>query len=277
MTVVSNLLSPEELLGLRADERLRLIDARFELADLSAGRAAWQAGHIPGAVHLDLAADLSGPAGSGGRHPLPAVAALERTFGAAGIGADSRVVVYDQGVMMFASRVWWTLRWLGFSSVQVLDGGFAAWQAAGLPVSREPSPPLPQQFRAQPDGQLLASRQEVAALSGQPDALLIDARSPERFRGENETLDAWGGHIPGAVNRFYQDALEGGRFRPVHELRRLFADAGAAGTTVMYCGSGVSATVNLLAMAEAGYALPRLYVGSWSDWSSAAGTGDQGS
>lgn len=265
---MSNLLSPEQLKGLLDDPQLRVIDARHVLGDPEAGRRAWQAAHIPGAVHLDLARDLSASAGEGGRHPLPPVTELSETFGRAGIGADSRVVVYDEETGMFASRVWWTLRYLGFDAVQVLDGGIRAWQAAGYPLSDEAAEYSPREFPARPRPEMVAGRAEVQDASASGRGLLIDSRSAERYRGENETMDSRAGHIPGAVNYPYSEVLADGRLKPVAELSRHFAGLNRADSQIVYCGSGVSATLNLLALAEAGLPLPRLYVGSWSDWSS---------
>lgn len=264
---MSNVVSPAELYALLGDPSLRVIDARHDLADADAGLHAWRTGHVPGAVHLDLLEDLSGPAGEhGGRHPLPDVAAMTAVFERAGVGDGTRVVVYDQATGMFASRVWWMLRYLGFDNVQVLDGGFAAWSAAGHPVATDGATPAPGSLTARPRPGMLASRDEVLASLGSGRLVLTDARSPARYSGEVAQMDPIPGHIPSALNRYYEDNLVAGRLRPPHELRALHG--GLDGDVVAYCGSGVSATMNILAMAEAGLATPRLYVGSWSDWSS---------
>lgn len=264
---MSNLLSVQELRDLLGDPRLSVIDARYDLNDPQAGREAWLTSHIPGSVHLDLSRDLSGPAGQhGGRHPLPEPDSLARTFGAAGIGPDSRVVVYDSDTGMFAARVWWMLRYMGFDAVQVLDGGFRAWQEAGAPLSREGQTPDAAAFVPDVRLELLASRDEVMAALGNDAVRLLDARTPERFRGEVAAFDPVVGHIPGAVNRPYTDNVRDGRMLPRSELRELHADSAGLPEVIAYCGSGVSAALAVLAMTEAGLAMPRLYAGSWSDW-----------
>ena len=248
---------------------LCIIDARFDLGDAEAGRAAWLEGHIPGAVHLDLNRDLSGQPGEhGGRHPLPGLEEMTDTFGRAGVGPDSRVVVYDEQTGMFAARVWWMLRYLGFDTVQVLDGGFSAWQATGHPVSSVPTAPEPTVFVPDVRPEMLASRDEVMAALGNEAVLIIDARSAERYRGEVAAFDPVAGHIPGAANYPHADNVREGRLRPPAELAELYAEVGRAPETIAYCGSGVSAALDVLAIDEAGLAVPRLYAGSWSDWSS---------
>lgn len=266
---MKNLLSHEELRGQLGDPDLCIIDARYDLADETAGRAAWLAGHIPGAVHLDLSTDLSGPVRShGGRHPLPTLEQMTDLFGSVGIAQDSRVVVYDHGTGMFAARVWWMLRYLGFDAVKVLDGGFSAWQAAGLPVSMQATEPQPTVFVPQVRPEMLATRDEMLAALGNEAILVLDARSPERYSGSEAKFDAIAGHIPGAVNHHYARNVEAGHLRSVEDLRELYRDVAAAPGAIAYCGSGVSAALDLLAIDEAGIKLPRLYAGSWSDWSS---------
>ena len=269
---VSNLLSCDELRGLLHDPDLRIIDARHDLVDPEAGRSAWTEAHLPGAVHLDLTTDLSGPVlEHGGRHPLPTVDAMAALFGRSGIGPGTRVVVYDRDTGMFAARVWWMLRYLGHDDVQVLDGGIAAWQALGLPLEQSSTAPEPRAFVPRPRPEMLATRADVLSSLGDETVLLLDARSGERFRGEVASFDPLPGHIPGAVNHFYADNLSHGRLRPAAELRELYRDVASAPAAIAYCGSGVSAALDLLAIDEAGIRLPRLYVGSWSDWSAHEG------
>ncbi|MCH8178709.1 MAG: sulfurtransferase [Proteobacteria bacterium] len=263
-----------------APDDVLVLDCRFDLADAAAGEAAWRQGHIPGARHAHLDRDLSGPkAGQGtpqfnGRHPLPSPDALARTLGAWGLRPDTRVVAYDDAGGMFAARAWWLLRWLGHDRVQVLDGGWPAWLA--LPpeggaqdttVAARPTTVVTPRVQA---GWVLSAADVHAAL-GQAQLQLLDARAPDRFRGENETLDPVGGHIPGACNRFFQLNLSEGRFKAPAVLRdeftALLAQAGASQDTLVHqCGSGVTACHNLLAMAHAGFAPTRLYAGSWSEW-----------
>lgn len=252
-----------------------VIDCRHQLSDPHAGERAYLAGHLPGAVFLHLDRDLSGPlTGRNGRHPLPDPQALAARLGAAGIGPGIQVVVYDDAGGMVAGRLWWLLRWLGHRSVALLDGGYAAWVSAGLPLATEIPTPLPRQFPQILPAPVLSAAQ-VAQQFHAPSAMsatgcLIDGRATDRFRGENETLDPVGGHIPGARNRFFRDNLDAaGFFKPAAELRNEFLAllAGAdPAQTVLYCGSGVSACLNLLAMERAGLTGAQLYPGSWSEW-----------
>jgi thiosulfate/3-mercaptopyruvate sulfurtransferase len=246
-----------------------VLDCRFDLADTGAGRRAYEAGHIPGAQYVHLDEDLSGPKLPGhGRHPLPAADRLCEIFGRLGIGPTGQVVVYDaMGGMLAAARAWWLLRYLGYEAVAVLDGGVPAWTAAGLPVRSGTETRAPVAFSGQP-----GARKIVAAAAVPTMPRLVDARDPARFRGEAEPIDPVAGHIPGAVNHFCKNNLDSSaRFKPVAELRALLGPAfgtTAAGQTVFYCGSGVTACHNVLAAVHAGYDEPLLYAGSWSEWCS---------
>lgn len=247
-----------------------VIDVRHQLADPAQGERAYGAGHIPGAVFLHCDRDLSGPlTGGNGRHPLPDPERLARRLGEIGVGPQTQVGVYDDLQGMIAGRLWWLLRWLGHDAVALLDGGFQAWQAAGGALTTVLPSLLPARFepRLQPG---LVDAGQVMAWLETPQMHLVDARSPDRFRGENETMDPVGGHIPGAVNRFFRDNLAAdGCFKPAAELRAEWLKllAGAEPEQVVHqCGSGVSACVNLLAMEIAGLPGSRLYAGSWSEW-----------
>ncbi|MFN2322162.1 MAG: sulfurtransferase [Trueperaceae bacterium] len=249
------------------DPELRLLDVRSVLGRPGAGRAAFEDGHLPGATFLDLEDDLSGPIGAhGGRHPLPDAAVLAATFGAVGIGPGTHVVAYDAGDAMVAGRVWWSLRWLGHDAVQVLDGGFAAWVAAGGPVATDPAVHPPVRFEARPRPEMLVDRADLIAGLGDPERVVVDARAAERYRGDVEPLDPRAGHVPGAVNYPYAENLEEGRFRPPEALRARFAPLATAREVVVYCGSGVSAAHDLMALEAAGIHGAKLYAGSWSDW-----------
>lgn len=254
------------------DAGWRVFDCRHQLADPGAGEAAYAAGHLPGASFLHLDRDLSGPTtGGNGRHPLPDPQRLAARLAAAGVSNATQVVAYDDAGGMIAGRLWWLLRWLGHERVALLDGGIQGWQAAGRPLSRTVPQPAPAVFAAAPRDWVVDAETVLANLDG-GELCVVDARSPDRFRGENETLDRVGGHIPGARNRFFRDNLDAdGCFRPAAELRREFSAllAGVApAQVVMQCGSGVSACHNLLAMEIAGLPGARLYAGSWSEWCS---------
>jgi len=247
-----------------------VVDVRHQLADTAYGDRVYAEGHIPGAAFLHCDRDLSGPVtGSNGRHPLPAPEKLAARLGEVGIGPQTQVVVYDDAQGMIAGRLWWLLRRLGHENVAVLDGGLQAWQAANGALTAELPRRRPVSFVAKVrdtmvDADYVQSFLQTSRMH------LIDARSPDRYRGENETIDPVGGHIPGAVNRFFRENLQAdGRFKPAAALRAewLAVLAGAAPEQVVHqCGSGVSACHNMLAMEIAGLSGSRLYAGSWSEW-----------
>jgi thiosulfate/3-mercaptopyruvate sulfurtransferase len=274
MSLATPLISVVELAALlNASPRQNLVvlDASFDLHDVQAGRRAFEQGHVPGARYADLDADLcSAKTGRNGRHPLPERSAFAQTVAKWGVTPESKVVVYDRQGAMFAARLWWMLRWLGHDDVAVLDGGWAAWQAAGAAtdagstadVQGAPTYPVTPALMAVVDADTLQS-----CLGS---VCLLDARAPERYRGDVEPLDAAAGHIPGALNRFFQLNLIDGRFKPADELRAEFAALLAGqpiGEMIHSCGSGVTACHNLLAMHVAGLSGASLYPGSWSEWS----------
>jgi len=267
------LVSADELkIQLAEAEPPLVIDASFDLADVAAGRRAYDAGHVPGSLYLHLDDDLSAPkTGRNGRHPLPERRRFAELLGRIGVTPQRRVVALDRQGGVYAARVWWMLRWMGHADVAVLDGGIAAWQQAGGALVAEATPlrsapPYPE--RAPLTRQLDAD--EVLARIGR--IRVLDARAPERFRGEVEPLDAVAGHIPGAYNRFHRANLGAdGRFKPAAQLRAEFEallGGGATEALVHQCGSGVTACHNLLAMEHGGLAGSALYPGSWSEWSS---------
>ena len=271
---ISPLISADELRQAlsRPDQDWLFMDCRFNLGNTSAGETAYAQGHLPGALYAHLDRDLSGPkSGPNGRHPLPTSEAFERTVQGWGVQPGTRVVAYDDAGGMFAARLWWLLRWAGFEQVQVLDGGWQAWLAAQAPVDTHAAARTASAFKAQPRANWVVHAEQVQAHLGQPDRqVLIDARAADRFRGENETMDPVGGHIPGARNRFFQLNLQAdGRFKPAAQLQAEFEALLASSpmdTVVHQCGSGVTACHNLLAMAQAGLPATRLYAGSWSEW-----------
>lgn len=264
----TTLVSPEDLAEHLNDPAWVIVDCRFSLEDTDSGRRAYQGAHIPGAVYAHLDEDLSGPPVTDhGRHPLPAPEALRALFGRLGIDEGKQVVAYDNVGGIVAARLWWMLRYMRHEAAAVLDGGWTAWQEGGNPTTAGVEENDPASFKGEPRREWLMLAEDVeAGTSG----ALIDARTPERFRGEEEPLDPVAGRIPGAVNYPYGRNLgEEGRFLPPEQLRQQLeavleeADPEA---TVHYCGSGVSACQNLLAQAHAGLPPGRLYAGSWSDW-----------
>ena len=268
----SNLVSCADLASHVNDAGWRVFDCRHQLSDVGYGEKVYAEGHVPEAFFLHLDRDLSSPMnGRNGRHPLPNAELLARKLGAAGVSRQTQVVVYDDAGGMVAGRLWWLLRWLGHERVTLLDGGISQWVKEGRRLSAELPKSDPAVFEiAGCDG--LVSAAEVLANIDSKEFCVVDARAPDRFRGENETLDPVGGHIPGARNRFFKDNLDAnGLFRPAAELRREFLgllDGVAPERVVMQCGSGVSACHNLLAMEIAGLHGARLYAGSWSEWCS---------
>ena len=270
VSIHTTLIDTTTLAARLSDPAVVVIDCRFDLARPDAGEQAYATGHIPGAAYAHLDRDLSGPkTGSNGRHPLPSADALIATLGRLGIDATTQVVAYDQDNGMYASRLWWLLRWMGHSSVAVLDGGFAAWVADGHAVTDGVEVHSARTFTGSPNPALVVDAASVAALAASSEARVIDARAPERYRGEVEPLDPVAGHIPGALNYFYLRNLEQGRFRSAEALRAEFEPLVAgvqADQVVSYCGSGVTGCHNLLALEHAGFRGARLYPGSWSEW-----------
>jgi thiosulfate/3-mercaptopyruvate sulfurtransferase len=255
------------------DQMLVIVDCRYDLKDAAWGQRQYVERHVPGAVYASLDADLSGEKnGRNGRHPPPVPAALTRVFGQLGIDASVQVVAYDQDNGMYASRLWWLLRWLGHDAVAVLDGGFAKWEAEHRPTRSGVEKNAAREFVASLRADSVVDADQVAQAIAAGDHLLVDARAPERYRGENETLDKVAGHIPGAVNHFFKwNLTDEGTFRSPPEIRdRVRASVGdvAGNRVIAYCGSGVTACHNLLALEHAGLGGGRLYVGSWSEWSS---------
>jgi len=264
--VTAALIEPADLL---AGFEGVVFDCRFALADPAEGQRLYDAGHVPGAHYLDLNRDLAGPVGAhGGRHPLPDPVAFAATLARCGVGRDTPVVAYDDTRLAFASRLWWLMRALGYRPPRLLNGGYAGFlQAGGVPVT-------------EPAGHRPRAAETVAGFRGSCDiegvraaqargALLVDSREPQRYRGETEPIDPLAGHIPGAVNRPWQGVTDGGgRVLDAAGLRAHWADALAAEDLVVYCGSGVTACVNLFALALLGRDDAVLYAGSWSDWCS---------
>jgi len=272
----TTLIEPAALSAHLADPDWAIVDCRFELARPAWGALAWAAGHIPNALYGHLDRDLSGPRTAlTGRHPLPAIAALSATFGRWGIDEEVQVIAYDQGVGAYAARLWWLLRWLGHEQVAVLDGGIGAWERAGLPLDTAATVRAPRRFTAAPAEGLVVTTPALARLVAagaltRGELTLVDARSADRFAGENETLDPVAGHIPGARNHPFSDNLDAhGRLLAAPELRRRWAGTlreRPARTLIAMCGSGLTACLNLLALEAAGLTGARLYAGSWSEW-----------
>jgi len=269
----TTLIQASELASHLHDSSWVILDCRHDLLNPTAGSDAFAAGHIQNAQFADIDTALSGPktargANFTGRHPLPDRNTLLATLRGWGIDDDTQVVAYDGQGGMFAARLWWLLRWVGHPNVAVLDGGLAAWQAQGLPLVTPVAPRPAGKLTEKASLVRTASVQDVVANLETQALTVIDARAPDRYRGENETIDPVGGHIPGAKNRFFKDNLQAdGRFKSAEELRRDFSalfDAPQA--AIMQCGSGVTACHNLLALEVAGLPGAALYPGSWSEW-----------
>lgn len=249
---------------------LVVIDCRFSLGDPGLGERQYQQGHIPGAYYLHLNRDLSGPVQThGGRHPLPDPITLGETLRNCGINADTWVVAYDDSRSCFAARLWWLMRWFGHEKVAVLDGGYQAYCQAQLPISQEVPRPQPGAFQARPGLDGVVDYQFVKDYQPNPERVLIDSREPARYRGEIEPIDPIAGHIPGAVNYPWTDITDAQGFvKSPAELRAYWQTLEHPTDIVVYCGSGVTACVNLLGLEMAGRTGAKLYAGSWSDWCS---------
>ena len=270
---LTTLMSTAALAARLDDPALAIVDCRFKLDDVAWGEREYSAAHVPGAAYAHLDRDLSGPkTGTNGRHPLPEPNALRATLGRLGAAGGVQVVAYDQDNGMYASRLWWLLRFMGHDAVAVLDGGFRTWIAEGRPTQQGSDASEARAFDGSARPGMAVDVADVASISALPEWRLVDARAPERYRGETEPLDKTAGHIPGAVNHFFQWNLdERGLFKSPEalgaKLRESLGDV-KPDRLVCYCGSGVTACHNLLALEHAGLTGARLYPGSWSEWSS---------
>jgi thiosulfate/3-mercaptopyruvate sulfurtransferase len=252
-------------------EDLTLIDCRFDLGNAQWGATEYAAAHLPGAYYLHLDRDLSSPiTASSGRHPLPDPVRLAARLSELGLGTGGQLIAYDQGNGAHAARLWWLARWIGIRNVAVLDGGVAAWRAAGLPLESTLRTPRRRELVVSLDAGAWLSTEAVDDLRLHPGNLLVDARSADRFAGRNETIDPIAGHVPGARNRPFAGNLDaGGRFPSPDDLRQRFAKLLGSlppAALISMCGSGVTACHNLLALEHAGLTGARLYAGSWSEW-----------
>ncbi|KOR38238.1 MULTISPECIES: sulfurtransferase [Planktothricoides] len=250
---------------------LAIADCRFSLADPNLGEQQYQAGHIPGAHYLSLDRDLASAVQQhGGRHPLPNPDQLAAKLSSIGVTSQKTLVVaYDDSRFAFASRLWWLLRYMGHDRVVVLDGGWKGWQAGGYPVSQAVPTVTPGNFIPQLKPEMVVDIDTVKARKDLPEVALVDSRERDRYLGKVEPIDPIAGHIPGAVNYCWQDVTDPeAKAKPASEQRQRWTEIEAAKEIIVYCGSGVTACVNLLSLEMAGIADAKLYVGSWSDWCS---------
>ncbi|MCB0192320.1 MAG: sulfurtransferase [Anaerolineae bacterium] len=268
----TTLISAAELAENLSKPNWVVVDCRFMLNNTEQGRRDYQESHITGAVYAHLDEDLSGPIipGQTSRHPLPDIDRFTQTLSSWGIDNTTQVIAYDGGGGAIAARLWWMLRWLGHNAVAVLDGGWASWLKSGYPVNSGLETNSPAMFTPHPRPELVLDADAVDTIRTDPAYRLADSRNADRYRGENETIDPVAGHIPGAISLPFANNLDSNQqFLPAGELRRRFEKA-LEGTpteqTVFYCGSGVTAAHNVLAMAHAGLGEARLYAGSWSEW-----------
>ncbi|WP_342042796.1 sulfurtransferase [Bacillus sp. OTU2372] len=249
------------------DVNVKIVDCRFSLAEPQKGKINYLQSHLPGAVYFDLEQDLSGTVGDhGGRHPLPDVDVFVNKLENAGINHEITVIAYDDGEGAFAARFWWLLKYLGHENVYVLDGGFKNWLKADFPVTADIPTFKREDFRLSLRSELLAIYEEVKAAVAKQDKVLIDSREAKRYLGLEEPIDKKAGHIPGALNKPWMEGLRGGRYLPNSVQMQRFSDLDLNQPIIVYCGSGVTAVPNFLALKQAGFKNVKLYVGSFSDW-----------
>jgi thiosulfate/3-mercaptopyruvate sulfurtransferase len=271
MTPFTTLIDAPTLATLLGGDDLALFDCRFELGNTGWGESEYSLAHLSGASYLHLDRDLSGPVSANtGRHPLPDPQVFARRLGALGVGSRCQLIAYDQGNGAHAARLWWLARWIGLRHVAVLDGGIAAWRAAGLPLVAATPSPTPQELAVRVAVDAWVGSEAVDQLRQKPGHLLIDARGAERFAGRNETIDPVAGHVPGARNHPFPGNLGfDGRFLDAAQLRQRWSvilGSLPPSAVIAMCGSGVTACHNLLALEHAGLGGGRLYAGSWSEW-----------
>ena len=263
------MIEKEEVLNLLGNRKVRICDCRFQLGVPEAGKKAYLDGHIPGSVYFDLENDLSGKVNEhGGRHPIPDIDAIRGKLEAEGIGNDTLLIAYDGGEDSFAARFAWLLNYLGHQSVRILNGGYESWEKAGYPVETKQASFDSADYHITINPSILASYQKVKEhVENRADHIvLIDSREGKRYRGEEEPIDKKAGHIPGAINKVWLDVFEKGHVKEPEKLKKHFSDINKDREIIVYCGSGVTACSNYVALREAGYENVRVYAGSFSDW-----------
>jgi thiosulfate/3-mercaptopyruvate sulfurtransferase len=268
----TTLITADQLAAHLTDPDWVIFDCRFSLADAERGRRDYQKSHIFKAIYAHLNDDLSGPINPGhtGRHPLPDLDAISHFFSRSGLDQNSQAIAYDDAGGAMAARVWWLLRWLGHAAVAILDGGWPQWIKDGRLTTDTLEPRAPRSFVPRPRSDLWLTTDQILAQLNDPHFKLFDSRSADRYRGENETIDPVAGHIPGAISVPYADNLTPeGTFKSGEQLRARFeallGDV-PADRAAFYCGSGVTAAHNLIALEHAGLGEAKLYAGSWSEW-----------
>ena len=265
----TTLIETQELAELLPSADCVVLDCRFDLSDPLAGEAAWRRGHLPLAHYVHLDRDMaSAPGETSGRHPLPEIDIFGDFLGSVGVTPGVQVVAYDEGAGAIAARMWWLLRWVGHRPVAVLNGGIGKWSREGRPLLAEVPPLRKGRYSTETREDYWIPTDQLESSLPRGDVILVDARDPARYRGDEEPVDSKAGHIPGALNLPFRDNLnEDGTFRSPEELRQRFHSVAQDERSVCHsCGSGVTACHNLLAMAHAGLPPGRLYVGSWSEW-----------
>ncbi|MEY8293024.1 sulfurtransferase [Carnobacteriaceae bacterium 52-44] len=251
------------------NEEVKIIDCRYDLANSDLGKELYQESHLPGAFHFDLKEQLSAPVSKhGGRHPLPDLNQFKKDIEKVGIDKSKTVIAYDDGSAMYASRFWWLLKYVGHEKVYVLNEGFAGWMEAEYPITKEIPKSIPVKYEVNIQKDMLASVKEVKDIveNDKDQTVLIDSRANERYLGEVEPIDKVAGHIPGAINKVWGEGLRDGAFKSEEEQKDRFSELDKDDSVVVYCGSGVSATPNYIALKMAGFTDVKLYAGSYSDW-----------
>lgn len=259
----------EWLLEQLANKDVKIIDCRFSLSKPDEGERLYKESHIPGAYFFDLEKQLSAPVSKhGGRHPLPDIEQFRHEIEQAGIENTKTVVAYDGGEGAFASRFWWLLTYIGHDKVYVLNGGFKGWVEAGYPTTKEVPKPESAQYKVSIRKEMLATYEEIKEIvaNKKKSPILIDSREKARYLGKEEPIDKIPGHIPGAMHKFWAEGLENGFFKGSEEQKKRFAELDQKEPIIVYCGSGVTATPNYIALKIAGYQNVKLYAGSYSDW-----------
>lgn len=264
---MSTFIQKEVLQELMSNEEIRIVDCRFQLGKPDEGKSQYLLGSIPGAVYFHLEEDLSAKVEKhGGRHPLPDLEQFKSLLEEAGISNDTKVVGYDNGEGAFAARLWWLLTYIGHDKVYILDGGFKGWQHAGLPVTQSIPNYKRGSYTLNVQQHMLAAHEEVREAVLAKNHVLIDSREEKRYLGIEEPIDKKAGHIPSAINKVWTNSFEDGKFKTPSEQEKRFADIEKTQPIIVYCGSGITATPNFIALKEAGYTNVKLYGGSFSDW-----------